>query len=325
LIEGSTMQIRRRGLLALPCAAWSLSGCMTFVGAPQTQALQQGAPGGLPPNHRLDDVPFVAQTPFHCGPAALAMVLQHAGLAASPEALADAVFLPARQGALQDEMLAATRRGGAVAYTLAPSLESLCRELAAGHPVVVLQNLGLDLAPRWHYAVAIGYDLPASRMRLHSGLQAAEAIDMPLFERTWARGGHWAFVALPPGRLARTASEAQAQAAILAFERVGSAAAAAVAWRSMLRRWPLSWSAAMGQGNALATQGDWYSAARAFEAAAQHHNRAAAWHNLGVARLRLGQRAAAAQAAAKAVERAQSHDPEWLARAQTLAAATGPP
>jgi hypothetical protein len=311
---------RRRTFLALAPGLW-LSGCGTFAAAPQTAALVQGPRPGAPQQHLLPDVPFFAQTPFHCGPAALAMVLTHAGFKTTSDALIEAVFLPARQGALQDEMLAAARRAGALAVPLPATLAAVCEEVAAGHPVVVLQNLGLSFVPRWHYAVVIGFDVREQYVVLHSGANEREVVAMPLFERTWARSGHWCFAALPPSTVPRTATEAAMETAAVAFERVASAAQAATAYRSMLQRWPSNLLAALGLGNALAVQNDLTGAAAAFDAAAQRHDSAAAWHNLGVVKLRLGDRAAAAQAAVRALARAQAGDPAWLARAQQLARA----
>ena len=40
-------------------------------------------------------------------------------------------------------MLAAPRRYGMVSYQLAPRLENLLREVAAGIPVIVLQDYGV--------------------------------------------------------------------------------------------------------------------------------------------------------------------------------------
>lgn len=45
---------------------------------------------------------------------------------------------------------AAARRHGAVAYVLPDRLDALLEEITAGHPVVVLQNLGLQWIPSWH-------------------------------------------------------------------------------------------------------------------------------------------------------------------------------
>ena len=264
-------------------------------------------------------MPFFPQTPYHCGPAALATALVHAGLAATPEQLAEAVFLPAREGALQTEMLAAARRFGALAVPLSPTLGALFAEVAAGHAVVLLQNLGLSFATRWHYAVLMGYDLSAREVILRSGITEREVMGFALFERTWARGAHWAFVALPPGRLPATATEVDAVQAAIGFERVAPAADALRAYDSLVARWPGNALAGLGQGNARFACGDLAGAAQAFERVAFQHDSAAAWHNLGATRLRLGQRDAARQAAERALARARTDEPAWREATETLA------
>src|SRR5574342_247053 len=60
----------------------------------------------------LARVPFFAQEAYQCGPAALAMALGAAGKRVTPEELVAEVYLPGREGSLQVEMLAATRRQG---------------------------------------------------------------------------------------------------------------------------------------------------------------------------------------------------------------------
>jgi len=263
-------------------------------------------------------VPFFPQTPFHCGPAALATVLGHAGFDATPDRLADALFLPAREGTLQVEMLAAARRAGAVAVVLPPDLATLLREVAAGTPVVVLQNLGLAIAPRWHYAVVVGYDLDNAEVVLRSGITEREPMGFGLFERTWARSGRWALAALPPGRLPLTAREAAAAHAALGFERVAAPAAAAKAYDSVLARWPDNLVAGLGRGNVAAAAGDWITAAASFERVALRHDGAAAWHNLALARSHLGDALAARNAAQRALERARAGEPQWLDAATRL-------
>jgi tetratricopeptide (TPR) repeat protein len=277
-------------------------------------------PARLPARVELDAVPFFPQTPFHCGPAALATVLQHAGFAqATPETLAEQVFLPAREGALQLEMMAAARRAGALPVRLPGELAALCDELAAGQPMVVLQNLGLAIAPRWHYAVPVGYDLGAREWVLRSGTTRRERLDFGLFERTWARGGYWAFTANVPGKLPRTAREGDAIEGALGFDRAAPPAAArAAVWDSVAARWPDNLAASIGLGNARAALGQWAGAAQAFEAAATKHDSAAAWHNLALMQSQLGQRDAARAAAAKALARATVAEPAWRDAAMAL-------
>lgn len=311
---------RRAWLLGIAAAACLASGCAVFAEPPQGAALTAQAPPGLPLRAELRAVPFFPQTPYHCGPAALATVLVDAKLAATPELLADAVFLPAREGSLQTEMLAAARRFGAVAVPLPPQLVALLSEVAAGHPVVVLQNLGLSWAPRWHYAVLVGYDLPARELVFRSGTTERDVMDFALFERTWARGGYWAFAALPPGQLPVTAGEVDAVDAAIGFERAAPAAQALRVYDSILARWPDNLLAGLGQGNTRFAAHDVAGAAQAFERVARRHDSAAAWHNLAITRLQLGDRAAAQAAAEQALVRARATEPQLLASVTALLA-----
>jgi len=301
---------------AAAAAAAALPGCALLADPPQTVDLMAAPPPDLPPRAERTQVPFFPQTRYHCGPAALATVLADVGLPADPVALAEAVFLPAREGSLQLEMLGGARRQGAVAVRLAPELLVLLREVAAGHAVLVLQNRGLDMAPMWHYAVLVGYDLPARKLFFRSGALQREVLPIRTFEYIWARGGRWAIAVLPPGRLPATTREADAVEATLGFGRVAAPAALAQAWGAVLQLWPANLLAGMGLGNALYAVPDLPGAARAFEAVAQRHDSAAAWNNLARTRTALGDTPGARDAALRAVARAQTAEPMWLPAAQ---------
>lgn len=292
-----------------------LAGCAAWV-PPQTAELSARVPSDLPAQVELTAVPFVAQTPLHCGPASLAMVLRHLGRNVTADELADAVFLPARGGSLQAEMLAGTRRHDALALRIPGQLEAVLREVHAGHPVIVLQNLGLSIVPILHYAVVVGYDLERSEIILRSGTIEREALSMRTFEFTWARIGHWAFVALPPGELAATADARSTAQAAVAFERTAAPASAERVYEAMLRRWPHDLLATIGVGNARMSLGDAMGAARAWEEAALRHDSAVAWNNLALARWQLGDRAGASAALAQAERRVDSAEPTWAATVQ---------
>jgi tetratricopeptide (TPR) repeat protein len=279
------------------CAAALIGGCAST----QVGGLLEQRPEGLPAAAEIAGAPFFAQEDYQCGPAALATLLVNAGREATPEALVPQVYLPARKGALQAEMLATARRHRLVAYPLAPKLEDLLREIAAGNPVVVLQNLALDWAPQWHYAVAIGYDLDAREIILRSGVTRRLVMPLYTFERTWARSGHWALLALPPERLPASANESTYLAAAAALERVAPAAARS-AYEAALERWPRSVAARIGLGNASYAMRDLTGAAAAYLRATQEHPEAAdAWNNLAQALHELGSRDAALAAARRAI------------------------
>ncbi|MET0987939.1 MAG: hypothetical protein ABW034_21275, partial [Steroidobacteraceae bacterium] len=74
------------------------------------QSSLRSLPDDLPERVELEQVPFFPQAEYQCGPAALATVLEAAGVATTPDALVPIVYLPARKGTLQTELVAATRR-----------------------------------------------------------------------------------------------------------------------------------------------------------------------------------------------------------------------
>jgi tetratricopeptide (TPR) repeat protein len=226
-------------------SAAALSGCASMW--PQTAALREVRPQGVPERVELAQVPFFPQEEYQCGPAALATMLAAFGVKVTPEDLVPQVYIPSRKGSLQIEMLAAARRHGLVSYQLAPRFEDLLRELAAGHPVVVLQNLGLSEG--WHYAVAVGYDYETGELLLRSGTTERQVLPFTVHEMVWKRSGYWAMVALPPHLMPATANEQRWLGAIAAMERAGEPAAARIAYTRFLERWPGNVNAAVGLAN----------------------------------------------------------------------------
>lgn len=274
-----------------------LAGCAT----PQVSQLDQRWPADLPAVVQIKDVPFFPQEQYHCGPAALAMVAQTAGVPVLLDDLIDQVYLPGRQGSLQVEMLAATRRQGLLAYPLAPQLEALLREVAGGNPVLVLQNLAFSFSPLWHYAVVIGFDRERNTIMLHSGVTERLEMSLFTFERIWARGDYWSMVALQPSRLPITAEPEAYTVAAAALERV-KPAAAQTAYATALTAWPGQRAALLGAGNTAYAQGQLERAAAAYQAAArQHADFADAWNNLAQVRLEQGRFKEAASAIDRAV------------------------
>jgi hypothetical protein len=254
------------GVLAL-----LLSGCAALAPlVPQTYALRTAWPVGVPQKTELASVPFFPQLDYQCGPAALATVLTHTGVALTPEALVDQVWVPARKGSLQLEMLSAPRQHGRVTYRLAPSFADLLREVAAGHPVIVLQDVG-PVFTQWHYAVVNGFDYDSGTIYLRSGTEPRKEMSFTAFERSWIKGGYWAMVALPPERIAATAREERWLESLLAFTRAADADAARRAYAAALKHWPDNLPAAIGLANQLHSGGALDEAARVLRDTLKRH------------------------------------------------------
>jgi hypothetical protein len=284
-------------------------------------ALQSHWPADLPARAQISDLSFIAQEDYQCGPAALAMVAAHAGVQRDMATWVQQVYVPGRQGAFQIELLAASRRNGLPGFVIAPQIEVVLREVAAGHPVLVLQNLAFSWQPVWHFAVVTGYDKKQGRVTLHSGRTENMQMSLITFERTWARADRWAMLALPPtqlpaqlanpltDRLAGPLSNQQPDtsvaddyvAAVVALERVNPAAAQ-TAYTTVLKTWPKHPIALLGAGNTAYALGQWDTAETAYRAAVQidPHN-GDAWNNLAQVLLDQGHRDQALQAAQRAV------------------------
>ena len=274
-----------------------LAGCAT----PQVATLDGRWPADLPARMELSGVPFYPQEDYECGPAALAMAAGAAGVQVLPETLVEQVYLPGREGSLQLEMLIATRRQGLVAYPLQPRVEAVLREVAAGHPVVVFQNLSFSWYPVWHYAVVIGFDKARNTLVLHSGRTARMEMSLYAFERTWARAQYWSMVALAPTRLPATVNPEAYAAAVAALERINPGAAQ-TAYASALQVWPDDRTALLGAGNTAYAMGQRDAAAQAYRTAVRlHPDFAEAWNNLAQVLLDLDQHREASEAIIKAV------------------------
>jgi hypothetical protein len=198
----------------------------------------------------LVDTVFFPQEDYRCGPAALATSLQRAGVKVSPQELTDKVYLPSRQGSLQFELIAATSRYGQVPYVLEPDIGQLLAELNAGHPVIVLQNLGLSFAPVWHYAVVIGYLPKDDAIVLRSGTQHRRVMAAGAFRRSWEAAGGWAMVVLPPGEMPARPEATKYLSAVAGLEQAGQFDAAMRGYRSAAERWPALPTVWLGLGNA---------------------------------------------------------------------------
>lgn len=277
------------GSRLLPALLVLVTGCASIP--PSVSELP--SPAG---SVELEDTPFYPQERYQCGPAALATVLAQSGAAVSPENLVDKVYLPGRQGSLQYELLAATRTEGRLPYVIDGRLAAVWRELAAGRPVLVLQNLGVAAIPRWHYAVVVGIDTERGEVVLRSGTDRRRVTRAKTFLRTWQRGDYWGMVALAPDELPVAADRSRYFEAIVALEQAGQSEAAAIAWDAALRNWPGDTVALFGRANALFALRDYRAAEDAYRDLLERDGAAvAARNNLALALAEQGRYDAALQ------------------------------
>jgi hypothetical protein len=212
---------------------------------------------------RVAGVPFFPQDGFRCGPAAMAEVLNWSGLEIKPVALEGQFY------AIRDPRRAlgdSANRYGRLAYPISGTAAMLT-ELTAGHPVVVLQNLGVESEPLWNCVVAIGFDRSQNQILVHSGDQAGKRMSLRLFERLWADADQWGLVVLKPGELPAAAAQGDYVKAAYGLQRAGRYWEAVQAYDAGLATWPNNPDSLMGLGSSLYLLGDSHGAADAYRAA----------------------------------------------------------
>jgi len=280
-----------------------LGGCAT---SPQTRLLLDNPPD-IPQRVELTEVPFFPQQQYHCGPSSLASIINYLGTPVEPDQIAQMIYVPELKGSLQIEVEAATRQFELLPVQLDGRLESLMRELAAGNPIFVLQNLGLDSVPVWHYEVVVGYDFAERIVILRSGVNARVLRSFALFEKTWQRADHWALAVVSVDSIPVTASADAYLDAVMGMEQVGRIEKANHAYATALRRWPQNLLAYTGLGNSYYAMGEFIAAETAYRSALMiDPQKAEVWNNLAYVLAQLGRH----ESSMDAIDRALELDPD---------------
>jgi hypothetical protein len=232
----------------------------------------------------LDQTPFFPQEQYQCGPAALTTLPTMSGAQVRLDDIVNKVYLPGRQGSLQIELLAATRSSGRLPYVIDGTMAAIRKELWAGRPVLILQNLGVASIPLWHYAVVIGIDSGRDEVVLRSGTERRRIMELDTFLRTWRRGDYWAMIVLRPDELPASVDRERYFAAISALEETDQLASAERAWQTAAIYWPDDTVVRFGSANVSLAQGDFEAAEQKYRALLEDHGSlVAARNNLALA------------------------------------------
>lgn len=143
----------------------------------------------------------------------------------------------------------------------------LLEEVAAGSPVLVMQNLGFSWLPRWHYAVVVGYDPTARVVLLRSGREARRRESLSRFERSWGLADRWALRVLNPGEVPATAEPGTYLRAVMESRQSFTAQDVGVALTAGAERWQASADLAFAAANYALSAGELDRAVALYERA----------------------------------------------------------
>ncbi|AXT37820.1 peptidase C39 [Alteromonas sp. BL110] len=230
--------VKKACMLAGLSFLFLLSGCQS---TPQADRLRQEGLASLPESHTIESVPFFPQEQFYCGPTTLSEVFGYYGKSTSPQEIAPKLFIPNKEGSLQLEMVSATRQFGFLPYTERGTLSSIMSLVKEDIPVIVFQNLSIQLIPQWHYAVVIGFDSDRGTVTLHTGLTPNHEMSLELFERTWARGNYWYLAPVPPKVTSSEMTPFTYVSAAYDMLKVGDKAQSLAFLKTASQTWPSYW------------------------------------------------------------------------------------
>lgn len=257
----------------------------------------------IPEQHEIESTPFYPQLDYYCGPATLAALVNFHDQPGEPEDIASQIYVPDLKGSLQEEIVAAARQFNLLPVQLDGTLPSLLREIASGNPVLVLQNLGFESIPNWHYAIAIGYDLKTETIILRSGTHKRLTRPFSLLERTWQRANNWALVIVPAGVIPVTASADSYLSSVIDFEQTSDINLAHKAYLGAAKKWPSNLSAQIGIGNTAYALKDFALSESAYDKALQLSPRLGQlWNNYAYSLAQQGKMSESFAAIKRAIE-----------------------
>ncbi|MGH7909621.1 MAG: C39 family peptidase [Thermodesulfobacteriota bacterium] len=135
----------------------------------------------------IENVPFVKQKDWFCGPAAMASVMRFYGQNISQEEIAKEIYTPKLKGALISDMEYFANEMGYKAETQNGDLNTLSSLIKEGIPPIVLVDLGKWIVSAPHYYVVYGYDVNRNVFFLHTGYKSSQEISFAELDKEWEK------------------------------------------------------------------------------------------------------------------------------------------
>jgi hypothetical protein len=133
---------------------------------------------------------------FQCGPTTLAAVLAFHGTTVPEAAISEAIYSPSARGALLTDLAWYARSQGYATELRTGTPEDLQNAVAAGHPPIVLLDLGLGSIRRPHFTAVTAWAV--DKVRYQGRQPNGVVVAQKKFIRQWQRAGNQ-YLLIRPG------------------------------------------------------------------------------------------------------------------------------
>jgi ABC-type bacteriocin/lantibiotic exporter with double-glycine peptidase domain len=154
-------------------------------------------PGIEAQGHYIEGVPFVRQTEYDCGPAALAGILAFYNRPVDLETITANIYLPKLRGTLPMDLERYARNAGLKTASSDGTTDALKFSVRGNTPVICLLDLGFGPYRQPHYVTIIGFDDGNGLFIMHDGVTPDRTMSYEGFEKKWGRAGRWMIVIKP--------------------------------------------------------------------------------------------------------------------------------
>jgi len=143
----------------------------------------------------LLQVPLFPQKRFHCGPAALAGVMNYWNVGVTPEEIARALSTDRHRGTLSLDLYLYAKKRGLKVELLRGGMKALIRSLDGGYPVIVMVDSGMGPLQKNHFMVVVGYN--GKGLFVNTQNEREIFFSYAEMDRIWRRTNYWGLLVYP--------------------------------------------------------------------------------------------------------------------------------
>ncbi len=147
----------------------------------------------------IGSVPFFYDEGIMCGPASVAGVISFWGMETTIEEAKKEVFNADVKGALPIDLFLYAKKKGLDAAYMRGGIPELKENISKGIPLILFVDLGINIYPKRHYMVAVGYNDRLKSVMVNSGGQKGLVMGYEELISVWRKTDFSMLIIKPKG------------------------------------------------------------------------------------------------------------------------------